>query len=115
MASSVSTSLASCARKWRGEVSFERMHGIEPQAVEVVVAQPHDRVVAQEAADLLAALVVEVDRVAPRRRVAMSEVRAELPEVIAGGPEMVVDDVEDHRESGGMAASTRRLSSSGVP
>ena len=50
-------------------------------AVDVVLAQPVERVVDQEAAHLVAARAVEVDRLAPRRAVAVGEVR---PEVAAG-------------------------------
>ena len=57
----------------------EGVHGVEAQAVEVVVAQPHQGVVAEEAAHLLAARAVEIHGRAPGRLVAVGEVRAEAP------------------------------------
>ena len=69
----------------RGAVD-EGVDGVEAQAVDVIVAQPHEGVVAEEAADLVAAGVLEVDGVAPRREVIGGEVGAELAGVVADGP-----------------------------
>ena len=44
---------------------------------------------------------LEVDQVAPRVASGL-EVRAELRQVVPGRPEMVVDDVEDHRQATGV-------------
>ena len=43
---------------------------------------------------------VEVDGVSPRRAVVIGEVRTEGGEVVPLGPEVVVDDIEQHREPG---------------
>ena len=75
------------------------VHGIEAQAVEVIIAQPHDGVVAEEAADFVAACVFEVDGVSPGRVVQVGEVWAEFGEVISRRAKVVVDDVEQHCES----------------
>jgi hypothetical protein len=77
----------------------ERVNGVEPQAVEVVVAEPHRRVVAEEPAHLVAAGVIEVHGVAPRRVVAIREVRPELANVVTGRPEVVVDDIENNGQA----------------
>ena len=87
----------------------QRVHGIESEAVEVVVAQPHQRVVAEEPAHLVAAGAVEVDRVAPRRVVAVGEVRPKLAKVIPLWSEVVVDDVEDHGEPAGVTRVDKPL------
>ena len=87
----------------------QRMHRVEPEAVEVVVAQPHQRVVAEEPADLVAAGVIEIDRVAPRRVVAVGEIRAEPAQVVAGRSEVVVDDVENDRQAAGVAGVDQPL------
>jgi hypothetical protein len=83
--------------------------GVDPEAVEVVVPQPHERVVAEEASDLVATGPVDVDRITPRRPVPVREVRAEVSEVVADGPEVVVHDVQDHRESPGVAGIHQAL------
>src|SRR4051794_32364476 len=41
------------------------MNGIQAQAVEVVIAKPHKRVIDEEFAYLMASLPVEVDRISP--------------------------------------------------
>ena len=83
--------------------------GIEAQAVEVVIAEPHEGVVAEEAADFEAAAVFEIDGVAPRRVVCGGEVGAEFREVVAGGAEVVVDDVEENGEPVGVAGIDEAL------
>ena len=93
----------------------ELVNGVEAQAVDVVVAHPHQRVVAEEAAHLVAAGAFEVDGVAPRRAVSAGEVGTELAGVIADRTEVVVDHVEKHCEAALWAASTKRLSPSGPP
>ena len=70
------------------------MHGVEPQPVEVEVAEPHQRVVDDEPADRAGVLAVEVDPVAPVVA-ARGEVRAESRQVVAARSEVVVDDVQD--------------------
>ena len=72
----------------------QRVHGVEAQAVDVEVAQPHQRVVDHVAAHRLGQRAVEVDRGTPD--VAAREVGAEAVEVGAGRAEVVVDDVQHH-------------------
>src|SRR5688572_29997335 len=81
----------------------QRVDRVQPEAVEVVVAQPHQRVVAEEPADFVASRIIEIHGVAPWGVVPMGEIRAEPAEVIACRPEVVVHDVENHREATGMA------------
>ena len=71
---------------------------VEAQPVDVVLAQPVQGVVDEEAPHLVAVGAVEVQRVAPRRVMAVGEVRAVVGEVVPLRPEVVVDDVEDQGE-----------------
>ena len=72
------------------------MNSIEPQAVAMVVPQPHERVVHEEAAHLIAAFRVEVNCVSPWRLAVCIEVGAELGGLVAYRSKVVVNDVKDH-------------------
>ena len=75
------------------------VHRVESQAVEVVLLDPIQRVVNEEGAYDLAARVVEVDRVTPRRVMPRGEeLRRVKMQIVAVGTEVVVDDVEQHHE-----------------
>src|SRR6266567_5275508 len=76
----------------------ESMDCVNAQPVEVVIAQPHDGVVAEQAADLAAPGAIQVYSGSPWSGVAGREVRAETAEVITGRAEVVVDDVQQHGE-----------------
>ena len=73
----------------------QRVHGIQAQPVDVVVAHPHERVLDDVGAH---GVLVEIDRVAPRVAAALAQVRPELRQVVARGSEVVVDDVLHDRE-----------------
>ncbi len=75
----------------------DRVHGVEPQPVHVIVANPHQRVVDDEAPHLVAAGAVEVDRGSPVGVMTVAEVRSELRKEVAGRPQVVVDHV--HHDS----------------
>ena len=77
-AESASTSAASSSSSVIARSSKSACTASRRSAVDVEVAQPHERVVDEEAPHLVAAGAVEVDGVAPRRPVAVGEVRAEL-------------------------------------
>ena len=63
-----------------------------------------------------AVLAVEVDRVAPIGVMLLREiVGGELAQVIADGPKMVVDHVQNHAQAEPVGRSTKRRKSSGVP
>ena len=87
----------------------ELMHSIETEAIEVKVAEPHQRVVAEETADLVGASAFEVHGVAPRRAVQRGEVRGELAGVVSDWPEVVVDDIENDGETLGMTGVHKAL------
>ena len=77
--------------------------GIETQAVEVELLEPHPHVVQHEVAHGVAAVPVVVDRGAPRGLVPVVEVGAELAQVVPFGAEVVVDDVQDRSPVRGVA------------
>ena len=70
------------------------MYGVQPQPVHVVVAEPLECVVDEEAPDVVTAGSIQVHCVAPRRVVAVGQVRPEFHEVVAVRPEVVVDHVQ---------------------
>ena len=92
----------------RGAV-VDRVHRVQAEAVEMVVAEPHAGVVAEEAAHLVALGAVEVHGRAPRRRVAARQVWAEAREEVPRGPEVVVDHVENGGEPPPMACIDESL------
>ena len=74
----------------------DRVHRVEAKPVDVVVVDPHQRVLNRPFAH--GSLRV-VDRVAPEGLVPVGEVRAEGAQCLASGPDVVVDDVEDDAEA----------------
>jgi hypothetical protein len=77
----------------------DRVHGIEAQRVEPELDRPLQRVADEILADLIAERPIEVERVAPWRMILVDEVRPERTQIIAVGPEVVVDDVEHGGEA----------------
>src|SRR3954447_21793846 len=69
------------------------MDGVEPQPIHVIIAQPHDCIIAKEAADLVAVRTIEIETRSPRRRVLVRKVGAKLRQVVATWSKMVVYDV----------------------
>src|SRR5262249_62082833 len=73
--------------------------GVEPQAIQMVLAHPVDRVLDEELAYGRAVGAVEVERLPPVGDVAIGEIAGrEGVEVAVVRSEVVVDDVEDHPE-----------------
>ena len=112
-----STSSASCSRKWRGRRVDDGVHGVEAQPVDVVVAQPHAaRCRRRSARTSSLPGAVEVDRLAPRRAVAVGEVRAEARRgSCPPGRGGCRRRRAPRRGRGAWQASTSRLSPSGPP
>ncbi len=78
----------------------DRVDRVQPQAVDVEVADPLLRALEHPLADRVGVAVVVVHRLAPRRLVVRGEVGAEALEPLhSGGSDVVVDDVEQHREA----------------
>ena len=77
----------------------DRLSGIESKAIEVKFPHPVTRVVDDQITCTLAALAVEIESFAPLGSVPGAEIAiAEAAQIVAVGTEMVVDDIEDHRE-----------------
>ncbi len=72
------------------------MHRIQAQAVEAVFVQPHQRAIDEEIPHLAPA---KVDGIAPGRVLVVAEEGAGIaPQVVAVGPEVVIDNVEKHHQ-----------------
>ena len=85
-----------------GEI-VNRLCRVQPQAVEMELVDPVGRVGDEELTHRSGVGAVEVDRIAPLVGVAIGEVGLrKLAQVIAVGAEVVVDDVEDDADAGGM-------------
>ena len=82
---------------------------IQPQSIEMVVAQPHTCVVAEEAPHLVAACIFQIHSVAPRRLMAVGKIRAEFSQVISRGTQVVVDHIEQHGQSVRVAGFNQTL------
>ncbi len=76
----------------------ESVYGVEAQAVEVEVGEPHAHAVEDVAAYLRGALTVQVHRRAPRVGSLGRQVGPEHRQVVPGRAEVVVDDVLDHAQ-----------------
>src|SRR5215207_819282 len=92
----------------RGVVD-ELVNSVEAEAIDVVIAQPGEAVVDDEAANLVGVAAVEIDRGAPRRRVMIGEVRPEALQVVSARTQVVVDDVDDHAETVSVAGIDESL------
>ena len=76
---------------------FNRVHRIQTQAVEAVFEQPHQRVFDEELTHFRTA---EIDRGAPGRVLVLAEKAFGVTmQIVAVGTEVVVDDVENHRQA----------------
>src|SRR4051812_30394067 len=66
------------------------------------LAHPVKRVLNEEVPHLVGLRAVEIDCRAPRRFVALGKIGAEVSKIISLGAEMVIDDVENDRETAPM-------------
>ena len=83
-------------QKRNGRSVDDCVHGIQAQSVDVIVAEPHDCVVAKKAAHFVAVGPVEIKCRTPRRRVTIGKIRTKLRKIVAAWAQMVVDDVEQY-------------------
>ena len=72
------------------------VHRIQAQGVNMELGDPVQSVFDEEPPDFIAVGPIEVDRGAPGGSIAVRKVWTELAKVIAFGPEMIVDDIENH-------------------
>ena len=82
--------------------------------VAVVVLEPHNGVVHEERAHLLAGRPVEVDGLTPGGGVAVGEIRAVAPQVVPGRAQVVVDDVHHDAEPSTVARVHQPLQAVGA-
>jgi hypothetical protein len=87
---------------------------VEAQRIGVVLGEPVRRVAQHVAAHAVGVGAVVVDRAAPGRPVRVGEERRELLEVVALGADVVVDDVDDHREAVRVARIDERAQAAGT-
>ncbi len=73
-----------------------RVHGVEAQRVDMKFGDPIQRVLNEIISYLVAERAVEIERLSPRRFIAIGEVGTEVGEIISLGSEMVIDHVKDH-------------------
>ena len=84
-----------------------RVHGIEAQAVDAIVEQPHQGVLIEELADFAA---TEIDGLAPGRLPVVAEERGGvLREVVAVRAEVVVDHVDEDHQAHAVSAVDQML------
>src|SRR2546427_3945505 len=93
----------------------DRVHRVQSQAVDVVITNPHQRVLHNEATDLVAAVPVEIERGPPGGPMSIGEVRAEIAKVVAHRARVVVDDVENDAYTGGMTVVDQLLETRWTP
>ena len=79
---------------------YDAIGRVEAETIEMVFRHPVHRVVHQVAPHFVAVGTIEVEPVAPRRLVAVREVGTESRQVVPLRAEVVVDHVEQNRESG---------------
>ena len=82
-----------------GRAVDERMHCIDAQPVNMVITHPHLRVVAEETTHLARAGLFKIHGAPPRRFMGVREIRTELAGVISRRAEVVVDNIEQHRQA----------------
>src|ERR1044071_5347176 len=79
------------------------VHGIEPERVDMKLADPLERILNEIVAHLVTVRSIEVDRAAPRRLITVREVGTEVAKVVSFRAEVVVNDIQDNREPASVA------------
>ena len=88
----------------------DRMHGVEPQPVQMELLDPVERVLDDELAHRLAVLAVVIDGVAPGRLVALGEeARGVGGEVVPVGTKVIIDHVEEDHQPALVGGLDQRL------
>ena len=80
----------------RVAVVVDRVHGVQPEPVDVIVANPHLRVLNRPFTDPATAVV---ERLSPEGRLAVGEVPPERRDGLRARADVVVDDVENDTEA----------------
>src|SRR5580765_618200 len=80
-----------------------RVHSVEPERIDMAINDPIKRVLNKIIAHLVAPRTIEVKRRTPRRPVPVGEIRAELAKMISLRAEMIINDVQNHRQAASVA------------
>ena len=91
------------------------MNGIEPQAIDVIVAEPHQRVIDHKPSNFVAVWSIEIERRPPGSVVLPAEVRPEFRQIVSRRAEVVVNDVKDDGETPVVAGVDQPLETIGPP
>ena len=91
----------------------DRLHRIEPQAVDVEIAHPHAGVIDDELPHRVAVGTVVIDGFSPRRVIAIGEIRPKLGQVVSFRTEVVVNHVQNHRQAALMSGVDKPLERGG--
>jgi hypothetical protein len=89
-------------KRLRGVVQ-DGVDGVESQGVDVELGDPEEGIVDEKTTHFIAVRAIEVERASPRGLVALGKVGAVVREIVSVWSEMVIDDVEDHRQTVPMA------------
>src|SRR5262245_8917473 len=95
--------------KSNGRMVENRMHRVEPERIDMAINDPIKRVLNKTIAHLVTPPPIEIERRSPRRLVPVGEIRAELAKIISLRAEMVVNDVQNHRQAAPMAGVDEHL------
>ena len=87
---------------------------IQPQRVDVIFLQPEDRIFDEKPSDVIAIWAIEINGLSPRAAIVVGKVGTKLPQIVSFGPEMVVDHVQRHIQSGAMGCVDEALESLGA-
>ena len=100
----------------RAGLVAHRLDRVQAKAVHVELLEPVKGVVDHEGPNDLGARAVEVDRRAPRRLAGRVEEGGRVTgQVVALGPEVVVDHVEEHGQAAGVGGVDEALEVFGTP
>jgi len=89
----------------------DAVNRIQPQCIDVILSHPVQCIADDVMPHMIAVRSIIVDRQPPGSPVTIREIGAKLTEIIPLRPEMVVDDVQNYRESGCMAGIYEPLQS----
>ena len=69
---------------------------IEAQPIKMIIAQPHQSVIAYKTPNFIAVRSVEIYRLPPRRDITLGEIRPKAPQIIPRRSQVVVNDIKNH-------------------
>ncbi len=92
----------------RGGIN-NRVDGIEPKRIDVVIVHPLQRVLDEIAPHIVAICIGKINRLSPRRFVKVREIRTEIRQVISFRTQVVVNHIERHCDAMLMAGIYKPL------